>query len=353
LNARNPFARSGLTVVAVLALAVAAIAVRVFSASGAFSSVKPGFSGTCESRPVAGVGDMEIDAADRLAFLAVIDARHPGPRDGIYMVDLSGAAKPVRLAGTPPDFHPRGIGLYRTSNGGLFLGAVNHHGINRFSIDMFEVTRKNGTRSLAAISTVEGGPLIDPQDVAVTGPNGFYVSNGVTAKNAVMRALQSYGVLSGGDIVYFNGTYLREVVNGLSGPRGLALTPDGNHLLVADVTGRNLVSLSREPFTGNLSEAGQLALPSGPDRLALDGNTLWVAGHADLFAWRSFGRDANSRAPSQIFRVTLAGGVPQSAGQVYGSDGSQIAGAAVGAALGKRLLIGSPLDARLLDCRLP
>jgi hypothetical protein len=350
VSVRNPFLRSGLTVAAVAAVAVAGVLARGLQANGVFSSFDPGFSGRCKAVPVTGVADIAVDAPDRLAFLAVMDARRPGPGDGIFTYDLSPAPKLKRLPGTPADFHPRGIGLYRAPDGGLLLLAVNHRSSGRFSIDSFQVTQKDGARALAAQGTVEGGLLADPQDVVVVAPNNFYVSNGITGKNAVTRLLQSYGILAGGDIVYFDGTAFREVVSGLPGGRGLALTQDGSHVIAAAVTGRSLISLSREPFRGNLTQAGQLALPVGPDRLTMDGNTLWVAGHADLLSWRHFGRDPDARAGSQIFRVRLSGGVPESAEQVYGNDGGEIAGAAVGAALGKRLLIGSPLDGKLLDC---
>ncbi len=346
----NPFLRAGLTLAVLVAVAALFGMMRMVRANGVFSGADTGFSGSCKTIAVAGVADMEIDAADHLAFLAVLNARQPGPADGLYALDLAGAAKLTRLPGAPADFHPRGIGLLRTANGGLYLAAVNHRSSGLFSIDIFEVPRKDGVPSLSAINTIQGGLLTDPQDVAMAGPDSFYVSNGVTAKNALLRWLQGYGVLAGGNIVYFNGMSLREVVGGISGARGLALTGDGGHLLAAGVTGRDLVSLSREPFTGNLTEAGQLDLPAGPDRLALDGNTLWVGAHANLFSWRAAGRDAGARAPSQVFRVTLPGGVPQSADQVYGNDGNQIGGAAVGAASGRRLLIGSPLDGKLLDC---
>jgi hypothetical protein len=349
----NPAARSALTIVVMLVLAIGVFAVRGFEANDPFSSVSSAFSGTCTTLPVAGVSDIEIDSPDHLALLAVLDARHPGPADGIYALDLSGPAKLTRLAGAPKDFHPRGIGMSRTPNGGLFLMAVNHRATGRFSIDTFEVTRKDGVPALAAQGTIEGGLLTDPQDVAMIGPNSFYVSNAVTGKNALMRAIQAYGLWPGGDIVLFNGIAFREVVNGLSGPRGLALTADGSHLLAANVTGRNILSLSREMFTGNLSEAGSLALPSGPDHLALDGQgNIWAAGHANLFSWRNFGRNAGARSPSQIFKITLSGGVPQSATQVYGNDGSRIAGASAAAAIGGRLLIGSSLDGKLLDCQM-
>ncbi|HKB96565.1 MAG TPA: hypothetical protein VKB94_06915, partial [Rhizomicrobium sp.] len=56
------------------------------------------------------------------------------------------------------------------------------------------------------------------------------------------------------------------------------------------------------------------------------------------------------RVSSQIFRVSLASGVPQQATQIYGDDGNQIAAAGTAASIGKRLLIGSSLDGKLLDC---
>jgi len=345
----NPVIRAGLTLAAMLAVAVIGMVLRLVQANGVFSAVKPGFSGTCKSLPIAGVSDIEISGDT--AFLAVMNARHPGPEDGIYALNLSRLPRLVRLAGTPADFHPRGIGLYRTANAGLFLLAVNHRSpqASRFSIDSFEVVRQGDRMSLVAQGTIEGGLLTDPQDVAVAGPNVFYVSNGVTGGNRLTRALQGYGILSGGNIVLFNGTLFREVVNGLSGPRGLVLTADGEHVLVA--SGRNIQSLSREPFTGNLTQAEALPLPAGPDRLTWDDHgNLWAAAHANLFSWRSFGRDAATRAPSQIFRVAVSGGVPRSAEQTYGNDGGEIAGAGVAAAIGKRLLIGSALDGKLLDC---
>ncbi|HEX3753745.1 MAG TPA: hypothetical protein VHV26_01585 [Rhizomicrobium sp.] len=349
MRVRNSFLRSGLTVAAVVGVVLAGIIARGIQANGVFSSVTPGFSGTCQSLAVPGVADIEIDTADHLALLAVRDARHPGPRDGIYALGLSGSPALTRLAGTPADFHPGGIATYRTP-GGLLLMAVNHRSGGRSSIDTFLLTRKDGVLSLAAQGAIEGGLLRDPQDIAIVGQNNFYVSNGITGRNALMRALQRYGIMPGGDIVYFNGMSFREVVNGISGGSGLAVTADGGHVIAAALTGRSLVSLSRESFTGNLSQAGQLALPSGPDRITVEGNTLWVAGHANLLSWRGFGQDPAARISSQIFRVQLAGGVPQSAEQVYGNDGDEIAGAAVAAAAGERLLIGSPLDGKLLDC---
>ena len=59
----------------------------------------------------------------------------------------------------------------------------------------------------------------------------------------------------------------------------------------------------------------------------------------------------HNRRNALIARACLAAlGVPQAAEQVYGSDGREIAGASIAVSDGRRLLIGSSLDNKLLDC---
>lgn len=341
--------RRTLRLIAILAvLALAGLAGRAIWANGVFASVPTGFLGSCKILTgVPGVAD--IASANGVTFVSVSSARGPHPQDGIYVV--SPAGKMTRLSGAPKDFHPRGIGIFRSPDGsGIFLMAVNRHNTGRFSIDSFEVTNPKTSPALMAQGTVGGGLLTDPQDVAPLGPGTFYVSNG-SAKERLVRWLASWGVMPGSNILYFNGMTFRAVVEGVYGARGLAMTPDGAHVLVAGLTTRSLTALRRDIFTGNLTEAGSLTLPAAPDKISLDGaGEAWVAGHANLLHWRKFAADTHARAPSQIFRVSLSGGVPQEATQVYGDDGKQIAAASVGAASGKRLLIGSSLDSKLLDC---
>ena len=329
--------------------AVSATARAVWS-NGVFSSTPVGFTGSCR---VAGTvpGVQDIEAANGTAFVSVSSARGPSADDGIYALPLAGGAL-RKLAGGPRDFHPRGIGLYRTPDGkGLFLMAVNKRSTGRFSIDSFEVTDPSGTPALVAQGTIEGGMLINPQDVAVASPVSFYVANGTAGKNPLLHIPQTYGVIPGGNILYFNGMSFSEAVDGLYGTRSLILTGGGTHLVVGGLLSRSLTSFSREPFTGALTEAGNLVLPAGPEKLSLDAQgQLLVAGHANLSDWRAANADPAKRAPSQLFRVTLLNGVPQDKEQVYGNDGRELSGASVGISADKTLLIGSSLDGRLLDC---
>ncbi len=337
--------------VAMLAIVVLVSATaRAVWSNGVFSSTPVGFLGSCK---VAGTvpGVQDIEAANGTAFVSVSSARGPSADDGIYALPLAGGAL-RKLAGGPRDFHPRGIGLYRTPDGkGLFLMAVNKRSTGRFSIDSFEVSDPAGTPALVAQGTIEGGMLINPQDVAVASPVSFYVANGTAGKNPLLHIPQTYGVLPGGNILYFNGMSFSEAVDGLYGTRSLILTGGGTHLVVGGLLSRSLTSFSREPFTGALTEAGNLVLPAGPEKLSLDAQgQLLVAGHANLSDWRAFNADPAKRAPSQLLRVSLLNGVPQEATQVYGNDGSELAGASVGISTDKNLLIGSSLDGRLLNC---
>ncbi|HTM78476.1 MAG TPA: hypothetical protein VL133_12705, partial [Devosia sp.] len=293
------------------------------------------------------------------AFVSVSSARGPGRDDGIYALPLGTGGKLTKLAGAPKDFHPRGIGLLASPNGqGLLLMAVNRRASpssqgHRFSIDSFEVANPHTAPALVAQGTIAGGLLINPQDVAVAGPGMFYVANGTAGANPVLHTLQTYGVMAGGDVLYFNGMTFKVVADGLYGTRSLVLAPDGQHLIVGGLLSRDLNVFQRESFSGTLTEGKPLGLAAGPQMITVDPHgDLWVAGHANLARWRAFAADRSKPSSSQVFRVNLRDGVPQSAQQVYGNDGAQIGGASVAAASGKHLLIGSTLDGRLLDCTL-
>lgn len=342
------FARIGRMTLIMAVLAVVAFTGRTLWVNGLFSSVPTGFLGRCKVLfGVPGVQDIEI--VHGTAFIAASSARGFSEADGIYALPLSGG-KLTKLKGAPKDFHPRGISTFRSPDGsGVFLLAVNRRSTGRFSIDSFEVTNAKTAPALVAQGTIGGGLLTDPQDVVAAGPSAFYVSNN-NLKQSFARRLAGLGVIPGSDILYFNGMLFRAVAQDLYGARGLVLTPD-DHLLVASLTTRSINAFSREPITGNLTEGKSLTLDAAPEKISLDTRgEVWVAGHANLFHWRDFGADANARAPSQVFRVSLASGEPQESQQVYGNDGNEIAGASVGASLGKRLLIGSSLDDKLLDC---
>jgi hypothetical protein len=293
---------------------------------------------------VPGIEDME--AANGKVFVAVASARGPDARDGIYVLK---DGKLIKLAGTPKDFHPRGISIYHGPGGGLYLFAVNRRSTGKFSVDTFEITAGDNP-ALTPQGTIEGGLLTDPQDVAAAGPGTFYVSNN-SARSNLTKQLAGYGLLPASEVLYFNGVTFRSVADGLYGARGLVLSPEGSHLLVASLTTRSIKSFNRDVFSGALNEADSLTLAAAPEKLSLDSyGQIWATGHANLFRWRAFAGDQQARDTSQVFRVSLLNGVPQDSSQIYGSRGSEIAAASVAVSSAQGLLIGSSLDGKLLSC---
>jgi len=356
---RRPL-RTGRGVAIMTVVALVVFIGRALWANGLFANVPTGFAGSCKTQAsVPGIEDME--AAGGKVFVAVASARGPDGRDGIYVFK---DGKLSKLAGTPRDFHPRGISIYHGPGGSLFLFAVNRRSSGasagagatnakvRFSIDSFEIAAGDNP-ALTPQGTIEGGLLTDPQDVAAAGPGAFYVSNN-SAKSNLTKQLAGYGVLPASEVLYFNGMSFRSVADGLYGARGLVLAPDGTHLLVASLTTRSIKSFDRNVFSGALTEADSLTLAAAPEKLSLDSyGQVWAAGHANLFHWRAFAADPKARDSSQVFRVSLLNGVPQDSGQIYGSrgsDGKEIAAASVAVSSTQGLLIGSSLDNKLLNC---
>lgn len=344
------FARAWRMSAIMLVLALLFFAGRMLWANGLFSSTKTGFSGSCRViSNVPGVSDIEM--AGGMAFVAVGNARGPRAEDGIYALPLDGTGRLTKLSGTPQDFHPRGIGVYRSPDGsGVFLMAVNRRSNGRFSIDSFEVTNPSTKPALVSLGTIGSGLLTDPQDIAAAGAGNFYVSNTIAMPSYLQR-LADWGAIPNSNILHFNGMMFRAAAEDVYGARGLLLTPDGNQLLVASMTTRSLKSFNREMMSGNLTEGGSLTLDVAPEKLSLDSRgEVWTAGHVSLIQWRDFFTDPDHRPPSQVFRVSLASGVPQAAELMYGNAGGDIAAAGIAVSADKRLLIGSALDGRLLDC---
>ena len=348
--------RPGRALLALAIVAVISAGTRAIWANGLlFSSVKTGFAGTCKTvANLPGVQDMEAGPGG--VYLSVGSARGPGPGDGIYKYDLD-SGKTIRLAGAPKDFHPRGIGLYPTPDGkGLILFAVNKRSgasagagaaknEGRFSIDSFEM--QDGA-ALIPTGTVEGGLLINPQDVAAVNPTSFYVANGTASKFAPIHWLQTWGVIPGGNVLYFNGMMFREVADGLYGTRSLVLAQNGSKLVVGGLLSRSLTSFTREPFSGTLTEDKVIVLPAGPEKLSIDpAGQVVAAGHANILDWKAMNTDLGKRASSQALRVRLDG---EETTPLYGNDGREIAGASVAVAVGRNLLLGSSLDGRLVLC---
>ena len=357
----DPWVRVGVTAGVVVAVALLTAAFRVLESHGAFTPLKPGFAGTCLAvGGVVGSEDIVIDAKDKLAFVSAADRRarakgKPSPRDGLYLYGyLEPGAKPVKLAGTPADFHPRGISLYRAPDGSLTLMAINRRLDGTNSVDIFTVDVLGGAVSLKEVGSIGSERLISPNDLTAVDQDRFYVLNDHTSKTDFGRWLDDNLVLPRTNILYFDGISFKVAAEGLNFPEGAALSPDGRYLYVPESYARTLLTFERNIFSGQLRQVNALPIASDLDNadVAADGS-IWIGSHPDAFAMAAYSKDASKPAPSEVFKVSVHNGVPQSATLVYANMGEEIGGSSVGAVSDGHLLIGSPFDNKILNCKLP
>jgi hypothetical protein len=347
----GPLERAAITAAAVLLTAALYATWRMLDSHGVFTSVTPGFAGTCRAvKTPAGPGAIVFDGSD--AIVAAMDRRaKASPSDGLYLYDPT---KPdvglVKLAGTPPDFHPGGLDLIRGPDGRSTLMVINRRRSGSYSIDMFE---RDGA-ALKETGSIESGLLVSPSAITVLDSQSFYVVNDQLSKTRFGRWLDDTFALPRGDVLYFDGMKFLEVAKNLNSPAGVALSPDGYHLYVSEASARRLASFERNPFTGQLTPAGTLAIPSNLAQISLgpDGQ-LWLASQPKGFAMAALRDHPRKVAPSEVFRVQIKDGIAQTATLVYANRGEEISGSNVAAVAGGHLLIGAPYGKKLLDCRLP
>lgn len=353
----SPYAKSGLTFLA------AAIGVGLFFlvrwniAAGVFNNFAPVSPGVCRVLAfVPGPEDFEIDAARKVMFISSSDrhAAHPAAGDGIYVLKLDDPrAAPVKLSGTPADFHPHGISLYQ-GPGGEILFAVNHRANGTSSIETFAVSFAGGSPMLTSQASIAGGLLVSPNDVFAVSPTQFYVTNDHVTRTALGRFAEDYLLWPHADLLFFNGMGFRIAVQRIAFPNGVLVTPDGSHLYVTATNERRLIAFSRSIFTGDLAEIGALAIPARLDNISRTANgDLVIAGHPSLTRVHDFQRDAARPSPSAVFRVHLgADGAPKSYDTIFADDGRELGASSSAAIQDGHLFIGSVLDKKLLDCNM-
>ncbi len=354
----RPIVRAALTVGAVLAAVVVAVVVRSLNDYGVFTDLTPGFAGTCVTIPnIHGPEDIAIDAPSGWAFISAMDryafnAGKPSPQDGLYALRVGSSPPAVsKLTGVPKDFHPHGISLVR--GGGLALLVINHRSDHTNSIEIFDVAADKSGVVLHHTGSIASGALTTPNAIAAVDPDHFYVVNDHGSAAAFGRMLEDYLVLPRANLLYFDGMEFRVMVQHLAYPSGLALSADGHYLYATEINTRRIDTFERQPLSGSLDQVGTLDVPSGVDNLRFDTEGhLWVGSHPKGFAMDAFRSDPTKPAPSEIFKVMLVNGIPKSAVPVFTDLGKRIGGSSVGAVSGQALLIGSPLDDHVLDCRM-
>ena len=313
---------------------------KVVKSVGLFSFAGSVSPGVCRNIALAGPGDLAFEGKNGTLFIASAKEGVPAASDGLYALTPDG--KPVKLKGTPPDFHPSALGIGYNVDGSPSLAAVNHHANGTVSVDVYNVLYEAEGPSLNSQSSVQGGLARRAAGVASLGNNRFYLAATPTSSE-LMAWADRWLLLGRADVLFFNGELFREAVNGLSDPSAVAMSPDGQRMFVAARGERRVIILSRDLYTGALTQQDSVSVPLRPERLSVDANgALWVTGPTRLPALG----DASS-----VVRVVIGSdGKALSQDTVYADDGQAIKAASVAVKTPGHLFIGSPRDDKLLDC---
>lgn len=343
-----------LIVVTLLAIFV----VEGFRHAGAFRKIAPHFAGTCQAVPLPGSAeDIQIDRAGRLAYLSVLDRR--AVFDGkdvsgtILKVDLNArrlGAVPA-LANAPADFRPHGLSLYIAPDGSQRLFVISRAPGKPPTVEIFE---RGAAGRFAHLETLHNPLLLDPDAIVAVGPRQFYVANLFGAPPGFQRVAEVLFRRAIADIVYYDGDAMRVVGDALALGAGIAATADGGRVYVSEANAHRLRVYSRDSATGDLELFQNVRIPSAGDNLnvAEDG-AIWVTAHPNALKLVRHLRDPRERAPTQILRIAADPQAPDRIGEVYMNDGTEISAGSVAAVLGKRMLIGSLTEHKILDCSLP
>lgn len=304
-----------------------------------------------------GPEDIVIDQARGVAYITRADRfgvfnRGAPPMGGIDRLDLTDAdARPETLTPLPTEsFFPHGLDLWIGPDGRRLLFAVNHgRSGHDHSIEIFDVTPAG---DLHRLRTLRSDLLIDPNDVAAAGPADIFVTNLYGSRGQAGRVLESYAMLPRASVVHLRGNAGDIVIDRLRMANGIALSPDGDTLYVAEVLGRR-VSAWRRQDTFGLLPLWTADLPMGPDNLSLapDGGLL-AAGHPDLLAMSLRMRDADRRSPSEVTRLIPGeDGTAPDSDTLFQDTGDLLTGASVAARYGDHLYIGAVFGERILKCK--
>ncbi|MEE8306809.1 MAG: hypothetical protein V3R81_06060, partial [Gammaproteobacteria bacterium] len=166
------------------------------------------------------------------------------------------------------------------------------------------------------------------------------------ASNGFQRATEMLFARRLSPLVMYDNGSASVVRSDLASPAGI--NADTQYLYVAETGGKRITVLALNDLSG--SPHMSIELPSSPDNIDIaEDGSLWVAAHANILALiRHFG-DAESPAPSQVFRIDNETFEPT---QRFLDLGENLSAGSVGATYANWLLLGSITESHVLLCAL-
>jgi len=282
------------------------------------------------------------------------------PADGgIYVVDLSDPAKMPSAAKmklipssefAKENFHPAGISTYEEANGRILLYAASLHAQQ---VDAFEVSIAEKT--IKHLRVIRDPLFHGVNDLILVSPKSFYVTNCMRFTSPmVLQFAELIFKLPLGSVVFYDGKVAKEVLTGLKGPNGIALSPDKKQLYLALHMAEEFQIYDIESdFSLKLRQTFHLY--TGVDNLNVDdAGAIWIGAHPILYQLFQYLQDPEKNlAPSQILKISFdkKNSENPEITEIYADSGKTLKGSTAAVRYKDRLLIGSVFD-KLLLCEL-
>ncbi|KAI9097023.1 hypothetical protein DFS34DRAFT_132610 [Phlyctochytrium arcticum] len=218
----------------------------------------------------------------------------------------------------------------------IYLYLVNH--LPSGSVIEIFSHQVGGSNSLTHIETVRDPLIKTPNNIAPIGPRTFFVSNDHGFPHAgLLRSIEDFGQMAWANIVLWDQGRARVVKNRVSGPNGLALSPDQSLLYVNNVM-RTTVSVYRihhqstEP-TIFIKLVDSIKLDFLNDNIDVDprNGDLYVTGHTNGLKFLKHTESPKVASPSRVARIVKKDNKDWDVQRLVEDDGKRFSGGTIAA----------------------
>ena len=265
-------------------------------------------------------------------------------KGGIYFLDLTrnnSQAQPFKLD-HPLDFYPHGLSFLQAGHT-QYLFTNNHRQDGTHTVEIFKISSPG---ELQHLETIKSSLLTSPNDLVALGSRQFYVTNDGRSHDRAVRSLDTYLGRKTGNVLFFDGSELKIVVDNLYFPNGIAFDKYRKQLVVGETLSGDL--LFYQPDKKNkLTNVDKFHIGVGIDNISfnVDNSALVVAVHPNLLALSNHMEYMAEPSPSQVFIYSY-----QTKGLklFYQNNGSTISGVSAAVMHGQDIYLGAVCDNKLI-----
>jgi arylesterase/paraoxonase len=308
---------------------------------------------SCRAVDLAGsAAALQLDPERGIAYLALLDRAGAGSANGtVQLLDLN-LSEPAPRAATsfdPGNFRPVDLSLLKVEGEPRRLFAISTLPDGEQTI---EISAEAASGGFAPEATLRNPAFRNLSAIAAIGARTFYVASDPDATDALALPGRLDALLrhAPATLLYYDGREAHVIVSDLRHVGGLARSPDGKLLYVAETLAKSLRIYEPRP-NGAVMLRGTIPLGVSPARLTVDPDgVVWIAAYPKLHALRAHAKDPARRVPTQVWRFDprLAFG---EVAAIYANDGEELSAGTVATRWRDKLVIGALLDPKVLICK--